>query len=150
MKIIKKNFFFKKKRRKGWPEPLPWLAKGWSNHPHSPWGWSSHPKNKIFFFFFLPFGVAGPPQRQWVWFGHPQMAKGGWLKPPLGLMGVAEKNTKISYDCRPFLRRCEIFQLFFYTPRNITLLVENKTPKMLHYWCSTMCRNMHAANLSVF
>jgi hypothetical protein len=69
----------------GWPNhPLgpgggfgtpPTGRRGWPKPPPGPSGWSGHPQNPkpifSFFFFFWPFGVAGPPPKAWGGFGHP-------------------------------------------------------------------------------
>jgi hypothetical protein len=74
---------------------------GWPDHPLGPGGGFGHPlpavgggfshdhpqRPKLIFpsfFFFGPFGVAGPPQKAWGGFGHPHTAGMGWPKPPLG------------------------------------------------------------------
>jgi hypothetical protein len=89
----------------GWPDhPLgpgggfgtpPTGRRGWPKPPPGPWRWSGHPQNPkpifSFFFFFGPFGVAGPPPKAWGGFSHPYTAKNGsatpflgkgWLQPP--------------------------------------------------------------------
>jgi hypothetical protein len=67
--------------RRGWPKP-----------PLGPWRWSGHPQNpkpifSFFFFFFWPFGVAGPPPKVWGGFGHPHMAGSATPWPKMGWSG---------------------------------------------------------------
>jgi hypothetical protein len=66
----------------GFGHPLPAVGGGQS-HAQALEGWSGHPQRPNpffpFFFFFWPFGVAGPPPKAW-----------GWPKPPpYGRYGVA-------------------------------------------------------------
>jgi hypothetical protein len=96
----------KKKKKKGkmgfglwgWPDhPLGhgggrshhlWPAGGVRSHPQALGDGPATPKGQNpffpFFFFFGPFGVAGPPPKAWGGFGHPHTAGIGWPKPPLG------------------------------------------------------------------
>jgi hypothetical protein len=75
----------KKKKKNGF-----WTFGGGFSHPVRPvWGGRSHPrplgvvrpppkvqKPFFLFFFFWPFGVAGPPPWPWGWFDHPRPAVG--------------------------------------------------------------------------
>jgi hypothetical protein len=68
----------------GFGHPLPVVGGGFG-HLHALWGGPATPKGQNpFFFFFGPFGVAGPPTKAWGGFGHPHTASMGWPKPPLG------------------------------------------------------------------
>jgi hypothetical protein len=82
----------------GWPDHPQGHGGGRSHHLRPAGGVRSHPQalgsgpatprgqNAFFrfFFFFGPFGVAGPPPKAWGGFGHPHTAGMGWAKPPLG------------------------------------------------------------------
>jgi hypothetical protein len=72
----------------GFRHPLPAVGGGFG-HLHALGGGPATPKGQnpfslFFFFFFWPFGVAGPPPKAWGGFGHPHTADMGWPKPPLG------------------------------------------------------------------
>jgi hypothetical protein len=76
----------------GWLRPPPTTGRWCPKPPLGPRGWSGHPQNpkpifSLFFFFFWPFGVAGPPRKAWGGFGHPHTAGMGWPATPWPKMG---------------------------------------------------------------
>jgi hypothetical protein len=70
----------------GWLQPPHTDCRGWPKPPIGPWGWFGHLQTHLvfFFFFFWPFGVAGPPPKAWGWLRAPHTSRMGWPKPPLG------------------------------------------------------------------
>jgi hypothetical protein len=72
----------------GWLRTPPTGRRGWPKATPRPLGVVRPPPKSqthffcFFFFFFWPFGVAGPPPKAWGGFGHPHTAGMGWPKPP--------------------------------------------------------------------